>query len=420
MAPYKSTILLSLLLTGASQAYWVPFPLKTVPGPGPGIRVVDNSPRDTHGDIISVGLQAPPGPGGSTPPGLIQLRPSPVTRRDLEIAEPQSTHITMFNREFDFPQLVPGSEFNHSALSNNSIGCAFGASNCANVGKADICCPDLLIISPIQVSLESSCFETERSPVGVICCQNPFMCERVAHHPEEFSTYDLTCISGYHECPAQLGGGCCPDGLSCGSDSCFEAISGPDGLNAYPEHEHEDDQDVYTEGDPKIISPYPTNVPRSPYKVLKTGVSILKTGEIEECVGPQCEDPLSGGTPDEVGQAIQSVVAGSGVVLTLTRGATAVGGIATHLPSIPGAPNSAGGIIGAPNVVDGLVPGLDKTPVDALKSDGSSYIKHGSSVWPRMLSGEHIRYLALSLVIHGVIGMRLNPGLVLINRMVHF
>lgn len=39
------------------------------------------------------------------------------------------------------------------------------------------------------------------------------------------------CAAGYNLCPIKLGGGCCQDGYSCATESCFATTAGPVSCN---------------------------------------------------------------------------------------------------------------------------------------------------------------------------------------------
>ncbi|KAK6517357.1 hypothetical protein TWF281_004013 [Arthrobotrys megalospora] len=424
MAPRKAVLLLSLLFAGATNAHWIPF--RPEPPPEPISDVKEINDQGGHG-AANHDHWAMPSLSTSASAAPLETAISPWARDDSQSG--QSTYPTMDIRS-DYTQLISGS--------NDSYGCAYGTSNCGHIGRPEICCPDILIISPIQVSIESSCFKTGRSPLGVICCQNPIECERVEHHPDDYPSYQLTCNDGFYECPLELGGGCCPDGLSCAPDTCYETISndsytgplGDDGPSAtetdyIPEITHSpNDTDAarhppcssgwriwaeegicIPDHPPKTtnrelqarteaVPAYPTYVAR--YKVRKTAISVLKTGETEICVGPQCPDTLSGLT-NGIGQAIQSIAGGSGAALTLTQ---VIGGIATHIPGASGLLGQLGGSNNTLNIIGALG--------NALKSDGSSYVKTDSTVWSRTFSGGHLQYMGLALLLHAVVGMRLN------------
>ncbi|KAK6499291.1 hypothetical protein TWF506_003918 [Arthrobotrys conoides] len=400
MAPYKPILLLSLLFTSASHAHWIPFQPDMAP--------------DAISDLRLKEMDSPQGqPNKAQYPTTawiyeyttIHFETMHMTQRDTQsVAQPTQAAMVMRS---DFPQLVPG--LNNSFGLNSSYGCGYGMSNCGHIGMPNICCPDILIISPLQVSLENSCFQTERSTLGVICCQDPIMCERIEHHPDEYPMYNLTCSFGTHECSAELGGGCCPEGFSCDSDSCYhnltnDTYTGP--LGGDPRETEYPPYPPKTSSSTETVSTYPTDGPR--YRVRKSAVNVLKTGETDECIEPRCQNPLSGLT-NGIGQALQSVVDGSDVILTLTK---AVDGVATHIPGASGLLGQLGGSNNTLNIINGVGGALGK----ALKSDGSSFMKRSSTVWPRIFSGGHIQYLALSLIINGVIGMRLNPARILLDR----
>ncbi|KAK6351803.1 hypothetical protein TWF718_004948 [Orbilia javanica] len=403
MAPYKPILLLSLLFSGTSHAHWIPFLPDVVPEPISNLGMGRmGSRQDDPNHLHPEAAEKPARTLTST--ASITAWSDVVTR--VARSDPQATKssYTSMSPNPQFPQLALGA--NNSFASDDSYtSCAYGTSSCEHVGKPDICCPDILIISPIQVTLENSCFKTERSPLGVICCQDPVECERVEHHPDEYPTYELTCNYGFHSCPASLGGGCCPLGLSCGSDNCYESI----GNDTYTGPLGDDDprETDYIPLPPNIATaiglqtafPYPTGEPEPRYRVRKIGLSVLKTGEIEECVGPQCEN-LDSGLDNEVGQAIQNVAEGSNVILTLTQ---QVSGVSTHAPGIPNALSQGGGPGGGAG--SGLIgPGLP------LHSGGSSFVRRGLTGWTRILSSGHIQYLALSLILNGFIGMGLDPA----------
>ncbi|KAF3905825.1 hypothetical protein AA313_de0206196 [Arthrobotrys entomopaga] len=58
----------------------------------------------------------------------------------------------------------------------------------------------------------------------MICCQDPLECERAEHHFNDTSKFEVGCTSGFFECPATLGGGCCPDGYGCSQGSCYQLL----------------------------------------------------------------------------------------------------------------------------------------------------------------------------------------------------
>ncbi|KAF3236841.1 hypothetical protein TWF192_011296 [Orbilia oligospora] len=400
MAPYKPVLLLSLLFTSTNHAHWIPYQPDVLSDP-----ISNLSPKE---------IDSPQGQGNKADyptTSWVWVDSTTITFETMTLGETQSilpTQVSVAVRS-DFPQLVP--EFNNSLLSNNSYGCGYGMSNCGHVGMPNICCPDILIISPIQVSLENSCYKTERSSIGVICCQDPVMCERIEHHPDEYPTFELGCMAGHHECPDDLGGGCCADGFSCAKDGCYESLTNDTYTGPLGGDPRETLYPPYTRNTRRsgidTASAYPTNGPL--FRVRKSALTILKTGEEEQCTGPQCRDLLSSLT-DGVGQTVQSVVDGTGVVLTLTK---AIGGIATHIPGASGPLGQFGGSNNTLNIINGAGGALGS----ALKSDGSSFIKSSSTAWPRIFSGAggHVQYLVLSLVLHGIIGMRLNPARVLLN-----
>ncbi|KAK6535227.1 hypothetical protein TWF694_001695 [Orbilia ellipsospora] len=106
----------------------------------------------------------------------------------------------------------------------NAVKCPAGMASCDHLGSPFICCPQILIISPMRVSMESSCFSTQQSLNGVICCQDPLECERAEHHLNDTSKFNVGCTSGFYECPASFGGGCCPEGFGCSQGSCYQLL----------------------------------------------------------------------------------------------------------------------------------------------------------------------------------------------------
>ncbi|KAF3907211.1 hypothetical protein ABW20_dc0100623 [Dactylellina cionopaga] len=332
------------------------------------------------------------------------------------------------------PEAYIGSRQDGGSIMSNftgGIGCPTGMSTCAHLGNPYICCPQIVVISPIKVSMESSCFKTQYSLSGVICCQDPMECERVDHHSDELGQYGTTCTPGFNECPVELGGGCCPDGYGCAETSCYELFSNETALAASGESDYSDgdtsgrnitddaSDDAQGGGYPCVPFGSPTcvhpkggrpakertikaeaPVDRPRHQVLKSEqTGVLKTGEMEECIGPQClgQDPLSGlngGLTSELDGAVQSVIEGGvgGVVLTLTQG---VGALITQLPVaslIPGSNNTI-------NIIGTLNP---------LKSEGHSFMKPQSDIFSSTFSSGHMRYMGLALLFHLVAGMRNN------------
>ncbi|EPS37338.1 hypothetical protein H072_8982 [Dactylellina haptotyla CBS 200.50] len=324
--------------------------------------------------------------------------------------------------------------------------CAMGMTNCAHLGRPYICCPEVLIISPMKVSMESSCFQSQISLSGVVCCQNPMECERGDHHAEDAGKiYETKCTPGFHECSAALGGGCCPEGYGCDQASCFQIFNdeSPTTTESEPGLQWNsvapmEQEPTYPCGpfagptcqnppavvDPESIGSGNSSSFTPPHRVLKAeksyilkrdddegdGSSILKTGEYPDTnttsaqYAPQIDpldpailspiDPRPGPTEAAaiITEVLQSVVQdGAVVILTLTQGVDAV---VTRLPA-PSIPN---------NGTDGvnIIIGNFQSP---LRSSGNSYKHTDSTLWSRTFSAKHMKYMGMFMVFQLVNGL---------------
>ncbi|KAJ6260351.1 hypothetical protein Dda_4577 [Drechslerella dactyloides] len=93
--------------------------------------------------------------------------------------------------------------------------CNSGMRSCEIVGAPNLCCPEIYIISTLGVAMENTCVNMGTDASSVVCCLNPYKCQRT---PEVKST----CAAGYYECPASLGGGCCLSGYTCMTSGCVQ------------------------------------------------------------------------------------------------------------------------------------------------------------------------------------------------------
>ncbi|XXG96381.1 hypothetical protein Hte_002663 [Hypoxylon texense] len=94
------------------------------------------------------------------------------------------------------------------------------------------CCPDGYACAV------SSCYATTAGPTTACgragyyncpitagagtCCPVGYICNKKACEPPAGVTgYSATCPTSYFGCPSSLGFGCCPDGMQCGSQTCY-------------------------------------------------------------------------------------------------------------------------------------------------------------------------------------------------------
>ncbi|KAK6338334.1 hypothetical protein TWF730_002398 [Orbilia blumenaviensis] len=466
MAPRKAIILLSLLSASATRAHWIPFDPELFSDPISDARFqgLGDTQKDSQDGLHHTHRTSTP---------VTQSVAQSVAPYVSSLQSSQPVYGSMFPRTIsDYEELASGlnDDYRYNVSSNRTRGCPSGNSDCGHLGRPDICCPEILFISPDKISIQSSCFKMEGSEEKVVCCSDPIMCERVAHHPSEYPSAQLKCRKGFNLCPSELRGGCCPDGYDCGIDACYEhrandkhAQSSQDSVDSesyymakgqtfsrnYPPLAKKTqtaslevsaglngvtvsrcpggfvyspvesvcydgsgiptgelirtDEIPRTETASHSDSAYPTGVPR--HSVLKSAVSVFKTGETEECVGFQCPNPLAG-LVGGLGEAIQNIAGGSAAVLTLTQA------IATNIPGASGVLEK----IGVNNNTLNIINSVGTVLGGALKSDGVSYVRSGPTSWPRIFSAGYFKHLAVSLVIHGVVGLGLNPGLALVNR----
>ena len=81
---------------------------------------------------------------------------------------------------------------------------AIRPSSLADCLSQEICCPP-----------NTSCHRSPQTSSRVLCCPHAFSCTNDNRSIAQ-------CPAHAFECPVSVGGGCCPIGLRCASDQCFE------------------------------------------------------------------------------------------------------------------------------------------------------------------------------------------------------
>jgi hypothetical protein len=71
------------------------------------------------------------------------------------------------------------------------------------------------------------CQPTIHTTSGVYCCNGT-----LSHYECDIMRAHARCRPQYHECSAELGGGCCPDTMTCFRNQCIPIFENPIASNA--------------------------------------------------------------------------------------------------------------------------------------------------------------------------------------------
>ncbi|KAI1759085.1 hypothetical protein GGR53DRAFT_178965 [Hypoxylon sp. FL1150] len=159
-----------------------------------------------------------------------ELRRTSPRVRFLVLAVLAPTAITAHDQLYQIHQLVKNNDFIRHPKREAS--CQQAGYNLCPASVDGGCCPDGYACAV------SSCYATTAGPTTACgragyyncpitagagtCCPVGYICNKQSCEPPAGVTgYSATCPTSYFGCPSSLGYGCCPNGMQCGSQTCY-------------------------------------------------------------------------------------------------------------------------------------------------------------------------------------------------------